>query len=143
MRPGRRGERGGAAVEHGTRLLPNHRGGSGKKGECEQRQTRSAPRLSRGHGRARPSALQGPPRIPAWKCKAKSFNAWLCRARDVQSKRVISISQAVSPCQRLNSCDEDTTEIFMGKGHAHSQDDAGAGALCSGYTRETAQLFLN
>lgn len=62
----------------------------------------------------------------------------------MQSERVISISQAVSPCQRLkNSSDEDTTEIFMGKGHTHSQEDAGAGALCSGYTRETAHLFLN
>lgn len=84
------------------------------------------------------SLLQGSPQIPAEKSKVTNFNGWLCRARDVQTKRVISISQAVSPSQRLkSSCDGDTTEIVMGKDHTQSQGDAGAAALCSGYTGET------
>lgn len=82
------------------------------------------------------SLLQGPSQIPVEKHKVNNFNGWLCRA-DVQTKRLISVSQVVSPSQRLKSSrDEDTPEIFMGKDHTQSQGDAGAAALCSGYTCE-------
>lgn len=85
------------------------------------------------------SSVQGPPQIPTETSEANNFNGWLCRARDVQTKRVFSISEAFSPSQRLkSSCDEDTTEIFMGTDHTQSQGDAGATVLSSGHMCEGA-----
>lgn len=131
MRPGKeRGPRGGGwNTGHGS--FPITEAGHEKK-RRERSEKRALPRVSPA-GTSVPvpgSLLQGPPRIPTWKRKAKSCNAWLCSARDVQSKRVVTISLAVSPCQRLeNSCDEDTTEIFMGKGHSQSQNAAAGSTL--------------
>lgn len=84
---------------------------------------------------ARPySSVQGPLQTPTEKSEASNFNGWLCRARDVQTTRVSSISEAFSPPQGLkSSCAEDATEIFMGKDHTQSQGDTGATALSSGH----------
>lgn len=63
MRLGKKRGRAGVGVEHGTWVLSNHWGGSIKKEKCEERETRSAPRLTRGHVRARPwQFAPSPPR---------------------------------------------------------------------------------
>lgn len=89
---------------------------------------------------ARPySSVQGPLQIPTEKSEASNFNGWLCRARDVQTKRVSSISEAFAPPQGLkSSCAEDTTEVFMGKDHTQSQGDTDATARSSGHMCEGA-----
>lgn len=55
--------------------------------ECEEPETRSAPRLPRQSHAVCARVPPPPPRIPTGKGKASNFNGWLRGARDVQTKK--------------------------------------------------------